>query len=117
MAPQVLETADSRNKFEDLSGVDISAYANPYDALLEACNDDAVSDSVSSSYPGIGPREFYTVLASFHLTIYKSFRHSRRRKADNISGTTADSLRYTPQHSKWAAEREAALTRVLRVDH
>jgi len=41
MAPQVLETADSRNKFEDLSGVDISAYANPYDALLEACNDDA----------------------------------------------------------------------------
>ncbi|KAH7356501.1 RNA ligase/cyclic nucleotide phosphodiesterase [Rhexocercosporidium sp. MPI-PUGE-AT-0058] len=42
MAPQVLETADSRNKFEDLSGVDISAYANPYDALLEACNNDAV---------------------------------------------------------------------------
>lgn len=43
MAPQVLETADSRNKFEDLSGVDISAYANPYDALLEACNNEAVS--------------------------------------------------------------------------
>ncbi|KAL2073767.1 hypothetical protein VTL71DRAFT_11093 [Oculimacula yallundae] len=41
MAPQVLETADSRNKFEDLSGVDISAFANPYDALLEACNNDA----------------------------------------------------------------------------
>ncbi|KAH6722534.1 RNA ligase/cyclic nucleotide phosphodiesterase [Leptodontidium sp. MPI-SDFR-AT-0119] len=41
MAPQVLESADSRNKFEDLSGVDISAYANPYDALLEACNNEA----------------------------------------------------------------------------
>lgn len=43
MAPQILETADSRNKFEDLSGVDITAYANPYDALIEACNDDPVA--------------------------------------------------------------------------
>ncbi|PBP21729.1 putative 60S ribosomal protein L44 [Diplocarpon rosae] len=38
MASQFLETADSRNKFEDLSGIDICAYANPYEALLEACN-------------------------------------------------------------------------------
>ncbi len=43
MASQVLESADSRNTFEDLSGVDISTYANPYNALLEACKDDAVS--------------------------------------------------------------------------
>ncbi|CAG8949838.1 hypothetical protein HYFRA_00004164 [Hymenoscyphus fraxineus] len=33
-----LETADSRNNFEDLSGVDISAFENPYDALIEACH-------------------------------------------------------------------------------
>ncbi|CAL3967485.1 unnamed protein product [Diplocarpon coronariae] len=40
MASKVLETADSRNRFEDLSGIDNSAYANPYEALLEACNND-----------------------------------------------------------------------------
>jgi hypothetical protein len=34
--------ADSRNKFEDLSGVDIAAYTNPYDALIEACQNDPV---------------------------------------------------------------------------
>lgn len=37
------ESADSRNKFEDLSGVDIAAYANPYDALIEASQDDPVT--------------------------------------------------------------------------
>jgi hypothetical protein len=42
MATQLV-TADSRNKFEDLSGVDIAAYANPYDALIEACEDNSVS--------------------------------------------------------------------------
>ncbi|TVY73223.1 hypothetical protein LSUE1_G008142, partial [Lachnellula suecica] len=34
------ESADARNEFEDLSGVDITAYGNPYDALIEACQDD-----------------------------------------------------------------------------
>ncbi|KUJ11831.1 uncharacterized protein LY89DRAFT_688331 [Mollisia scopiformis] len=33
-------SADSRNKFEDLSGVDSTQYSNPYDALIEACRDD-----------------------------------------------------------------------------
>jgi hypothetical protein len=38
MPPTTLAgSADSKNKFEDLSGVDIAAYANPYDALIEAC--------------------------------------------------------------------------------
>ncbi|KAJ5051515.1 uncharacterized protein L3040_001291 [Drepanopeziza brunnea f. sp. 'multigermtubi'] len=40
MAHQEPESADSRNKFEDLSGIDNSAFANPYEALLEACNND-----------------------------------------------------------------------------
>ncbi|KAF4625079.1 hypothetical protein G7Y89_g13091 [Cudoniella acicularis] len=34
------KAADSRNKFEDLSGVDIATYENPYDALIEACQND-----------------------------------------------------------------------------
>lgn len=38
----LLGSADAKNKFEDLSGVDISAYANPYDALIEACGNDPV---------------------------------------------------------------------------
>ncbi|KAK2625088.1 hypothetical protein QTJ16_005457 [Diplocarpon rosae] len=40
MASRFFETADSQNKFEDLSGIDIHAYANPYEALLEACDND-----------------------------------------------------------------------------
>jgi hypothetical protein len=44
MPPTTLpNSTDSKNKFEDLSGVDIAAYANPYDALIEACEDDPVS--------------------------------------------------------------------------
>lgn len=45
MSPLV--SADSQNKFEDLSGVDSSAHANPYDALIEACNDDPVGALLS----------------------------------------------------------------------
>jgi len=44
MAPKILPgSVDANNKFEDLSGVDIAAYANPYDALIEACQDDPVT--------------------------------------------------------------------------
>ncbi|EDO02904.1 predicted protein [Sclerotinia sclerotiorum 1980 UF-70] len=43
MAPITLAgSADSKNKFEDLSGIDTAKYANPYDALIEACHDDPV---------------------------------------------------------------------------
>jgi hypothetical protein len=43
MPPHTLPgSADSKNKFEDLSGVNIAAYSNPYDALIEACGDDPV---------------------------------------------------------------------------
>jgi hypothetical protein len=42
MAPPLPELADSRNKFEDLSGVNTSAYANPYDAMIEACEGNPV---------------------------------------------------------------------------
>ncbi|KFY59124.1 hypothetical protein V497_04508 [Pseudogymnoascus sp. VKM F-4516 (FW-969)] len=40
MASVVLESADAKNSFVDLSGVDSSTFSNPYDALIEACNDD-----------------------------------------------------------------------------
>jgi hypothetical protein len=44
MPPTTLPgSVDSKNKFEDLSGVDIAAYENPYDALIEACNNDPVT--------------------------------------------------------------------------
>src|SRR6187402_254503 len=48
ISKMTLETADSRNKFEDLSGVDITAYANPYDALIDACENDPVATPLSS---------------------------------------------------------------------
>jgi hypothetical protein len=50
MAPPLPELADSRNKFEDLSGVNSSAYPNPYDALIEACEDNPVKKNVSWSF-------------------------------------------------------------------
>jgi hypothetical protein len=34
--------ADAQNKFEDLSGVNIADYENPYDALIEACGNNPV---------------------------------------------------------------------------
>lgn len=42
MASALLESAEAKNSFVDLSGVDISTFLNPYDALIEACNDDTV---------------------------------------------------------------------------
>lgn len=41
MAP-VLESTDARNKYEDLSGVDIQPGDNPYTALITASDDDSV---------------------------------------------------------------------------
>jgi hypothetical protein len=42
MAPPLPELADSRNKFEDLSGLNTAAYANPYDAMIDACENHPV---------------------------------------------------------------------------
>lgn len=46
MAPS-LPPADAGNKFEDLSGVEIKAGENPYDALINACNGQPVSGFLS----------------------------------------------------------------------
>jgi hypothetical protein len=32
----------AKNKFDDLSGIDITKHENPYDALIEACENDTV---------------------------------------------------------------------------
>lgn len=37
------ESAEARNKLEDLSGIQLRSGENPYNALIKACNDDAVS--------------------------------------------------------------------------
>lgn len=42
-----LGSADAKNNFEDLSGVDIASYANPYDALIIQSQDDPVKRSPS----------------------------------------------------------------------
>ncbi|KXJ90897.1 RNA ligase/cyclic nucleotide phosphodiesterase [Microdochium bolleyi] len=36
----ILESTDARNKLEDLSGVVVKPGENPYNALIDACNDD-----------------------------------------------------------------------------
>ncbi|TVY46612.1 hypothetical protein LOCC1_G001830 [Lachnellula occidentalis] len=40
MANHHPDSADVRNTFEDLSGVDIAAFANPYDALIQSSQND-----------------------------------------------------------------------------
>ncbi|EHL03493.1 hypothetical protein M7I_0438 [Glarea lozoyensis 74030] len=40
MVATLPDSVDAKNKFEDLSGVDITKYENPYDALIEACKND-----------------------------------------------------------------------------
>jgi hypothetical protein len=35
-------SASASNTFEDLSGISTSAFSNPYDALISACEDDPV---------------------------------------------------------------------------
>jgi len=42
MIPLMPGSAESRIQYEDHSGVDMAAYANPYDALIEACENDPV---------------------------------------------------------------------------
>lgn len=38
----ILENTDAQNKLEDLSGVKLKPGENPYNALINACNDDHV---------------------------------------------------------------------------
>ena len=38
----VTDSADATSKLEDLSGVKLKPGENPYNALVEACNDDPV---------------------------------------------------------------------------
>jgi hypothetical protein len=38
----VLESTDAKNKLEDLSGVKLKPGENPYNTLIESCNDDPV---------------------------------------------------------------------------
>lgn len=40
MPPILPGSADAGNKFEDLSGIDTSLHRNPYDALIQACEND-----------------------------------------------------------------------------
>lgn len=40
-------SSDAGNTFEDLSGVDSAAFSNPYDALIDACQDDPVSSKIT----------------------------------------------------------------------
>lgn len=45
MSSNVSAPANQANTFEDLSGISTSAFSNPYDALIAACEDDPVRGS------------------------------------------------------------------------
>lgn len=44
----ILESTDVKNKLEDLSGVIVKPGENPYNALIDMCNDEPVGRAVSS---------------------------------------------------------------------
>lgn len=78
------------NPFQDLSGVDISAFANPYDALIHASNDDPASHSLH--------RPFAQSLISTSERAPKTIRH-------------------TPNNKKCPAKRETPRPRFHRRNH
>lgn len=45
MSMQKPVAVPTNNAFEDLSGISTSAFSNPYNALIAACEDDPVSGS------------------------------------------------------------------------
>jgi len=50
MAPPVAEAMNELGNIVELSGVDVTKYDNPYDAIIEVCHNDPVSTgSVPSS--------------------------------------------------------------------
>lgn len=54
----ILESTDVKNKLEDLSGVVIKPGENPYNALINACNNDPVeSHSLSLIIPFRSPSQ------------------------------------------------------------
>jgi hypothetical protein len=50
-------SSDAGNNFEDLSGINSSAFSNPYDALIEACGNDPVS-STSPLFANLLPTKY-----------------------------------------------------------
>lgn len=47
----VLESTDVKNKLEDLSGVVVRPGENPYNALIDACNNDPVESPATLFHP------------------------------------------------------------------
>jgi hypothetical protein len=54
MQAPLLESTDSKNNFEDLSGIDATAYENPYEALVDASQ----GETVSLLSPSLCPRPY-----------------------------------------------------------
>ena len=71
MPPILPGSVDALNKFEDLSGVDSKAFSNPYDALIEACQNDPVIRTSHFSIAHIFWRTFLHNLSNW-ITFSKS---------------------------------------------
>jgi hypothetical protein len=111
MAHPLPELADSQNKFEDLSGISSSAYSNPYDALIEACE----NNPVGKSFPRIHLKVpycnvLYLYCQESHMVVLPHWSMLI------LPGSTPSSLLNPSQHSKCSAEGQTTLPRVLRAD-
>ena len=110
MAPTLLELADSQNKFEDLSGVNSSAYSNPYDALIEACEDNPVKKNVCWSLWGFLLQR-PSCIQMLHAVVL--FCGSMLTFPDQTPST----LLNPPQLSKYSTEGQTPLPGFLGADH
>jgi hypothetical protein len=110
MAPPLPELADSRNKFEDLSGVNSSAYANPYDALIEACEGNPVGEPLSQK-----PSKFLRLpfLDILHIYSYRSHAVLLCLSKLTPPGSTPSPLFHPSQDSQCSTEGQAPVSRIL----
>lgn len=63
----MLEPTDAKNKLEDLSGVPIQPGENPYQALIKACNDDAVCSILCNFFLSFFRLLYIIIFSSNHI--------------------------------------------------
>jgi hypothetical protein len=84
-----LESTDIKNKLEDLSGVALKPGENPYNALIETCNDDPVRSSeelLSATIMSIMPQ----------LLPPLPYKHARTWNSNGLPGANPSFVRCSP---------------------
>lgn len=87
-----LASTDAKNKLEDLSGITIQPGQNPYQAFIEACNDDPVRAAPIPLF-------------------------SQSQTSDGLQGGNPSPLLSPQDEKKWTTERKVPLTGLQGAGH